>query len=128
MTGPTMDAIRAEGTFDLIIQGLGVGIVTPDHYLNSFYLPDSVINSHNWEYEGPEDLPALIREQSRTIDQVQRRAIVAQIEDILLTKEHLHGDAGVEDDLPPFQCRKGGGPDAHPERIPGDQGRAALAY
>ncbi len=83
----TMDAIRAEGTFDLIIQGLGVGIVTPDHYLNSFYLPDSVINSHNWEYEGPEDLPALIREQSRTIDQVQRRAIVAQIEDILLTKD-----------------------------------------
>ena len=83
----TMDQIRAEGTFDLITQSLGVGVVTPDHYLNAFYRPDSPINSVKWEYKGPEDLQALIKEQSRTLDRVKRRAIVKQIEEILLTKD-----------------------------------------
>ena len=85
--------IQAAGSYDLIKTESGAGVITPDQYLNRFFLIEGSTNPFDWRYDGPAigepevDLHALIREQSRTVDPVKRRAILRQIDDIVLTKD-----------------------------------------
>ena len=84
---------QANGDYDLISSGTGGGVITPDLYLNQFFLVTGRLNPFDWRYCGPcigepdVDLHALIREQSRTLDPAERKAILMQIEDIYLTKD-----------------------------------------
>ena len=62
-------------------------MVTPNQYLERWYLPDAPDNPHGWIYEGPEDLLDLIARQSQALDLFERRQIVREIEIITMTKD-----------------------------------------
>ena len=84
---------QAGGNYDLFHSGSGAGVITPDQYLNRFFLLPGPSNPYEWVYCGPcigeedVDLHALIREQSTTVDLVERRRILRIIDDIVLTKD-----------------------------------------
>ena len=90
---PAFFEAQGNGDYDLISSGSGAGVITPDQYLNQFFLVVGRLNPFDWRYCGPcigeedVDLHALIRGQSRTLDPVARRSIVRQIDDITLTKD-----------------------------------------
>ena len=87
------DQARADGDYDLVHTVSGAGVITPDQYLNRFFLLTNDLNPFDWRYDGPAigepeaDLHELIREQSRTLDPVARKNILMQIEEIYLTKD-----------------------------------------
>jgi peptide/nickel transport system substrate-binding protein len=84
---------QAAGDYDLFSSGAGSGVITPNQYLNQFFLITGRTNPFDWEYCGPcqgeadVDLKALIRQQSQTFDPAERRAILRVIDDITLTKD-----------------------------------------
>ena len=84
---------QISGNYDLIANISGAGVITPDQYLNLFFLLVGRGNPFDWIYDGPAigepdvDLHALIEEQSRTLDPAERRAILRQIDDIYMTKD-----------------------------------------
>ena len=84
---------QTNGDYDLISSGSGAGVITPDQYLNQFFLIPGRNNPFDWVYCGPcqgeedVDLKALIRQQSQTLDPAKRRAILRIIDDITLTKD-----------------------------------------
>ena len=85
--------IQGNGDYDLMSSGSGAGVITPDQYLNQFYLVVGRTNPFDWRYCGPcigeedVDLQALIRQQSETLDPAERRAILRVIDDITMTKD-----------------------------------------
>ena len=89
----SLNEAKTNGDYDLVSSGSGSGVITPNQYLNQFFLLPGRNNPFDWEYCGPcqgeedVDLKALIREQSQTIDPVERRAILRVIDDITLTKD-----------------------------------------
>ena len=84
---------QGAGQYDMILGGSGAGVITPDQYLNRFFLAAGPNNPFDWKYDGPAigepdvDLKALIQEQSTILDPVKRREILKVIDDITLTKD-----------------------------------------
>ena len=84
---------QANGNYDIFHSGSGAGVITPDQYLNKFFLLPGPSNPYEWVYCGPcigeedVDLHALIREQSGIVDPVKRRLVLRQIDDVVLTKD-----------------------------------------
>jgi peptide/nickel transport system substrate-binding protein len=84
---------RINGNFDTILNSSGAGVVTPDQYLNTFFLFENIGNPFDWRYCGPcigepdVDLHALIRQQSQALDPVERMVILRQIDDIVTLKD-----------------------------------------
>ena len=84
---------QLNGDYDLLHTVSGAGVITPDQYLNVFFLLQNRLNPFNWIYDGPAigepavDLHELIREQSRTLDPVARINILRQIDEVYLTKD-----------------------------------------
>ncbi len=71
------------GDFDLGLWGYGFNIADPDDYVNAVYGPGAR-NYTRWK--NPEFLQ-LFDQQSRELDRTQRRAILRQMENLLLTVE-----------------------------------------
>ena len=86
-------AAAEDGAYDMLLGGSGAGVISPDQYLNRFFLVAGPSNPLGWIYDGPAigepevDLKALIRQQSQTLDPTKRRAILRVIDDITLTKD-----------------------------------------
>jgi ABC-type transport system substrate-binding protein len=87
LDGAATRELGANGKYDIITAGAGAGVVTPNQYLERWYLPDAPDNPHGWIYEGPEDLLDLIARQSQALDLFERRQIVREIEIITMTKD-----------------------------------------
>ena len=85
-TAARIEALQ-NGQFDMITSGTGAGVVTPDTYLNRYYPLDSENNVFDWTYDGSEDLLGLVAQQSQEIDLAQRRAVLDDIQDILINKD-----------------------------------------
>ena len=86
----TKNQMIGDGDFDIIQQGSGAGVITPDTYLNWFFGFQSINNATNkWTYTLPNgrSIQDLILEQSQQTDIAKRREIVAMIEDITMTKD-----------------------------------------
>ncbi len=88
----TKNELITTGNFDIVQQGSGAGVITPDTYLNWFFGFQSLNNATNkWTYElddgSGRNIQDLILEQSQQTDIAKRREIIAVIEDITMTKD-----------------------------------------
>ncbi len=76
----TLLEAQAQGDYDITGIRHGPSIVDPDEVFLEMYLPGGPRNQLNWEHPR---LTALFEQQARETDQVRRKALVLQAEEII---------------------------------------------
>lgn len=74
----------ADGDFQMFSIGYGINIQDPDDIVGAFYVPGGTNNLQDWTNS---EVISLVEEQSAEADRAARRAVLAQIEDIVFTGE-----------------------------------------
>jgi peptide/nickel transport system substrate-binding protein len=81
--GATWGKIMADGSFDIMTHISGAGVVTPSQYFQRFFQLDQPNNPFSWTHPCG-CLVQLIADQDAAVDPAARKAIIREIDDLLL--------------------------------------------